>query len=200
VNTAPARRDRYHHGDLARALVTAAVERARAGGPQAVVLREVAREVGVSATSAYRHFANHADLLRAVQQRAQEELATALLADPVPDRTPDPSGFGRLRAQCRNYLRFTQDQPGLFRAAFGQDASAAMSSGSMHVLSDTLDDLVASGRVSPGRRAGAEISVWASVHGLAELLLEGPLSSLEAAERGVAVDDLLDFIVRGLTD
>jgi AcrR family transcriptional regulator len=199
VKTAPVRRDRYHHGDLARALVTAAVELARTGGPQAVVLREVAREVGVSATSAYRHFANHAELLRAVQERAQEELAVALLTDSVPDQATESSGFARLRAQCHNYLRFTQEQPGLFRTAFGDDASIAMSSGSMRVLSDTLDDLVATGRVSADRRTGAEISVWASVHGLAELLLDGPLNSLEAAARNVAVDSMLDFIERGLT-
>ena len=49
------RRDRYHHGDLANALTLAATDLAREGGPEAVVLRQAARQVGVSATAAYRH-------------------------------------------------------------------------------------------------------------------------------------------------
>jgi hypothetical protein len=55
-----AQRDSYHHGDLYNALVEAAVDLARSGGPEAVVLRKVARRVSVSVTSAYRHFASQA--------------------------------------------------------------------------------------------------------------------------------------------
>ena len=66
---------RYHHGDLANALTAAATELARDGGPEAVVLREAARKVGVSATAAYRHFAGHGDLIHAVKELAQERLA-----------------------------------------------------------------------------------------------------------------------------
>ena len=65
----------YHHGNLAAALVDAALEMAAEGGPQAVVLREVARRVGVSATAAYRHFAGQADLTEAVKHAALDRLA-----------------------------------------------------------------------------------------------------------------------------
>ncbi len=73
-------RGAYHHGDLRNALSAAAAELAREGGPEAVVLREAARRVGVSPTAAYRHFANHADLLKAVKHEALADLADALAA------------------------------------------------------------------------------------------------------------------------
>src|SRR3954462_15106324 len=84
-------RGSYHHGDLANALTTAATQLARDGGPEAVVLREAARKVGVSATAAYRHFAGYDDLIHAVKECAQDDLAeamrTELAASPsLPDR------------------------------------------------------------------------------------------------------------------
>jgi AcrR family transcriptional regulator len=202
VTTTPARRDTYHHGDLVRALVAAAVELARAGGPQAVVLREAARRVGVSATSAYRHFAGHADLLAAVRMEAQRELTAALRSEPVaevPGGGPGERAMARLHAACRGYLRFAQAQPGLYQAAFGTRADAAVRSESFGVLAETLDDLVAGGLMPAERRPGAEIGVWSSVHGLAELLVNGPMSSLDPSEREAAVRRMLEFITRALT-
>ena len=60
----------YHHGDLPNALADAATDLARGGGPEAVVLREAARRVGVSAAAAYRHYVGHCELLQAVKHRA----------------------------------------------------------------------------------------------------------------------------------
>ncbi|MEU2632095.1 TetR/AcrR family transcriptional regulator, partial [Kitasatospora sp. NPDC007106] len=82
----------YHHGNLREALIDAGVALARTGGPSAVVLRAVSREAGVSHNAAYRHFADHQDLLAAVAVRCMEQLGqlmvrrTAEVAedDPVP--------------------------------------------------------------------------------------------------------------------
>src|ERR671937_2295699 len=87
-----ASRGSYHHGDLANALTSAATDLAREGGPEAVVLREAARKVGVSATAAYRHFPSHSDLVHSVKGLAAEQLAQRMrteleastpLADPA---------------------------------------------------------------------------------------------------------------------
>ncbi|HKS99193.1 MAG TPA: TetR family transcriptional regulator, partial [Rugosimonospora sp.] len=75
------RRESYHHGDLANALTVAATDLARSGGPEAVVLREAARQVGVSATAAYRHFAGHGELIHAVKQAAQAGIADCMRAE-----------------------------------------------------------------------------------------------------------------------
>ena len=91
-STRPARR--YHHGDLRNALVTAAIALAREGGPEALVLREVARRTGVSAAAAYHHFASHEDLVQAVKAQSLDLLAErmrAAIADQEAS-APDPGG------------------------------------------------------------------------------------------------------------
>src|SRR5215475_7023933 len=93
-------RTSYHHGDLANALTSAATQMARDGGPEAVVLREAARKVGVSATAAYRHFSGHGDLVHAVKEHCDETLAASMRSaiesgDPLPD--PGEEAIRRLR-------------------------------------------------------------------------------------------------------
>ena len=106
---------RYHHGDLANALVAAGLELARAGGPETVRLRAVASEVGVSATAAYRHFAGLDGLARAVRDAARDRLAEAMAqsaAEAPPDR--------ELHALASGYVRFARTEPGMFRTAHCQ--------------------------------------------------------------------------------
>ena len=73
-------RDTYHHGDLRAALLTAGIGLAREGGPDAVVLREVTRVVGVAPNSAYGHFPTLTALKKAVAQRARADMAEAMSA------------------------------------------------------------------------------------------------------------------------
>ncbi|HAD46808.1 MAG TPA: TetR/AcrR family transcriptional regulator, partial [Alcanivorax sp.] len=49
--------DRYHHGDLRRALVDEALVLLAESGDGGFSLRELARRVGVTANASYRHFA-----------------------------------------------------------------------------------------------------------------------------------------------
>ena len=69
----------HHHGDLRRALVDAGVELARSAGAAAVVLREVARRLGVSPAAMYRHFPDREALLGEVAHVARRELAGRML-------------------------------------------------------------------------------------------------------------------------
>ncbi|PJE99776.1 TetR/AcrR family transcriptional regulator [Streptomyces carminius] len=115
----------YHHGDLRNALIEAATELARAGGPEAVVLRAAARRVGVSPTAAYRHFTGQGDLLRAVKARGQrwladtmEEVVGELVRGDGCDGDAGAAAEERVRAMGLGYLRFALAEPGLFRAAF----------------------------------------------------------------------------------
>src|SRR5438270_3313735 len=70
----------YHHGDLRAGLVDAGLELVRAQGPEALQLRAVTRAVGVSHNAAYRHFADHQDLVNAVAERCMAELAALMRA------------------------------------------------------------------------------------------------------------------------
>jgi AcrR family transcriptional regulator len=191
----------YHHGDLANALTAAATELARRGGPEAVVLREAARQVGVSATAAYRHFTAHTDLIDAVKDQALASLAAAMevelaateaLSDPAAD------GLRRLRALGSAYVGFALAEPGLFRTSCCRVDPARSMSGvagarAYVLLAEVLDDLVTHGVLAPSRRPYAEVVMWATVHGLAMLLLDGPLRILPEAERNQAVERTMEF-------
>src|SRR5258708_508524 len=86
-------RTTYHHGDLRNALIESAVELARTEGPDAVVLREVSRRVGVTAAAAYRHFGTLVDLLEEVKDRALVSLAEHIVEAraQVPETPSDES-------------------------------------------------------------------------------------------------------------
>jgi AcrR family transcriptional regulator len=203
-------RSSYHHGDLAHALGEAATHLAREGGPEAVVLREAARRVGVSATAAYRHFANHQDLIHAVKERAQGTLAERMEAE-VARRCRGGSAVQRLRAIGAAYVHFALAEPGLFRTAFcrtfepsepespdDEMSAGVFSARAYQLLSQTLDAVAEDGLIKPEHRQHAETAAWASVHGLAVLMLDGPLAALPPKEREVAIERTIDVVVAGI--
>ena len=205
--TAPGRRT-YRHGDLPAALLAAGVELARAGGPQAVGLREATRRVGVSPNAAYRHFADHHALLRAVCAAAMAQLARAMEReqDAVPDLPPQQTALARLRAVGAGYLRYAQDEPGLFRTAFSaadeltddDDPTGERGLPPFGLLNAALDELVDVGVLPPERRPGAELTAWSAVHGLSMLLIDGPLKHLDRASIDAAGQRLLDHVEAAL--
>jgi AcrR family transcriptional regulator len=207
----PPKRTTYRHGDLRHALIAAGTELARAGGPDAVVLREATRRVGVAPNAAYRHFADRRALLDAVCSAAQSLLAVAIENElarvPV---TGDPTGVARarLRAVGTGYIRFAQTEPGLFRTAFSVprdlgrvgDPSRAGASGlsPFLLLGSVLDELVDTGALPEERRPAAEFLAWSSVHGLSMLLIDGPLRALEQKQAHAIIERLLDMVEQGL--
>ncbi|MGH6657235.1 MAG: TetR/AcrR family transcriptional regulator [Actinocrinis sp.] len=228
-------RAHYHHGDLANALTSAGVALAREGGPDAVVLREAARRVGVSPTAAYRHFAGHEELRHAVKLRAQALLAEAMEAGiSAGPRFDDPAGEAQRRMGAIGwaYLHFALQEPGLFRTAFcftndtkqddvkhiapgdapkdrrdgAADKVAAWPSGienflqhkAFQILRENLDLLVDTGVLSPALRPLAEFPAWSSVHGLATLLLDGPLDVDDPDLLHAVAGKVLDGVMHGL--
>jgi AcrR family transcriptional regulator len=181
------------------------VNQARAGGPDAVVLREATRAVGVTPNAAYRHFADRDDLLAAVAWEATTLLAERMQRDLVAVAgRPGTMKWARARLSAigKAYLRFAHDEPGLFRTAFSAHtgAHAARSDGGesrtpLEILDEALDDLVTAGALPRSRRPQATSLAWAAVHGLAMLRLADALPDDAVG----ALDDALDrFIQRGL--
>ena len=205
----------YHHGNLRQALIDAGVELARTGGPNAVLLRAASREAGVSHNAAYRHFANHEDLLAAVAQRCMSQLSLLMIERMGSITTRDRArrAEARLGAIGRAYIEFARTEPGWFRTAFSSarahegagdapDAAPEDDAGVPNpydVLSAALDELVAAGAVTPERRVGAEYAAWSGVHGLSSLLLDGPLHDLPEPEVERAIGTVLAVISRGLS-
>ena len=206
----PAKRDTYRHGDLRRALIEAGTELARGGGPDAVVLREATRRAGVAPSAAYRHFDDRRALLDAVCSAAQAALAVAIEAELATVRSGGDAeaARARLRAVGAGYLRFARAEPGLFRTAFSasdnlRSAASPARAGEggltpFQLLSAALDGLVEAGVLPRERRPGAEFLAWSAVHGLAMLLIDGPLRGLDGAQAQDIGHRLVEMVEKGL--
>jgi AcrR family transcriptional regulator len=183
-------KESYHHGDLRNALIEAGLQLSSKSGPTAVRVRAAARAAGVTPTAAYRHFHDAADLLAAVRRRAFELLATAVSAEVDASRVGAPSD--RLEAIGRAYVAFALAEPGWYRTAFGPGAGsledARVQGTAFTLLGAVLDELVAAGELPSKRRPMADLAAWSAVHGLAMLLLDGPLTALapDAVEAVIA--------------
>ncbi|TCU92617.1 TetR family transcriptional regulator [Paracandidimonas soli] len=208
----PASRATYHHGDLRAALIESGLALVREGGPPALVLREVTRRAGVAPNAAYRHFANHQALFEAVRAAALGALARAIeaelrhaeaLADPV-ERARD-----MLAAVGRGYLGFAQAETGWFRTAFafGQHDVAVPTDPArtgekglnpFELLGYALDEMVQAKVLPAERRPGAEFLAWSAVHGLALLIIDGPLRHATSETRRGLGMRLLRMVELGL--
>ncbi|HTZ58577.1 MAG TPA: TetR/AcrR family transcriptional regulator [Acidobacteriaceae bacterium] len=204
------RRKTFRHGDLRNALLTAGLAMARAGGPDAVILREATRQAGVSPNAAYRHFASQAALLDAVRSACIAQLAAAIeeeMAKAGPGR--DPQAFARksLRAVGMGYLGFAMREPGLFRTAFSVPPAvdvpnpantASLGLNPFQLLSLALDRMQKSRLLSRKNRKDAEYLAWSTVHGLALLALEGPLHRMPREMVLALGERLIVMVGRGL--
>ena len=191
-------------------LIAAGVEMARTGGPDAVVLREATRMVGVVPNAAYRHFADHDALLAAVCTAAMGELAARMAAGVARVRGQPGNAAAarrRLRAIGVAYLDFAREEPGLFATAFSvpqrhaygpRDDATGQDRTPLGQLRTVLDELVDAGVLDGKRRDGIEYPIWSAVHGLAVLAGQGPLRGVPDATRRQVEELTLSFIEEGL--
>lgn len=194
---------RYHHGDLRRALLEAGLGHARTGGPDAVVLREVARACGVTVPAVYRHYANREDFLGALAMRCQAELAGR-----IDGASGEATGEDLLRIIGVEYIRFAVAEPGWFATAFSvpadltqaghPDAAASGARTPFALVNLALDQMVEAGQVSPARREHAEVACWSNVHGLSVLATAGPLRGLPVEAVEALAASVVENAIRGV--
>ncbi len=103
----------YHHGNLREALLRRAVQVIADSGVEAVSLRGLARDLGVSHAAPRRHFADRRALLAAL---AQEGFRRSLQAMEDGAREAGDDPIARHRALGRSYVRFACEDPAYFRA------------------------------------------------------------------------------------
>jgi AcrR family transcriptional regulator len=204
------RRKTFRHGDLHNALLAAGLEMARVGGPDAVILREATRQAGVSPNAAYRHFASQAALLDAVRSACLSKLAGAIeeeMKTTGPARNPQVLARKSLRAVGMGYLGFAMREPGMFRTAFSVPPpvhqqnpanTASMGLNPFQLLSLALDRMLESGLLTKKNRKDAEYLAWSTVHGLALLVLQGPLHKMPHQIVLALGERLVAMVERGL--
>lgn len=185
----------YHHGDLRRALVDEALRQIGARGIGDWSLREVAAALGVSHAAPYHHFRGRDELVAAVAAQGLERL-DALMAEGQRRAGADP--VDGLLAIGMAYVRFAVDRPDYFAAieaaAANPPAAAKRKSRRQTApapgptwmrLTAAVAACQRAGRLPAGDPTIVAVSLWALVHGLAELWKSGPLSQLPQAAGGL---------------
>jgi len=162
--------ERYHHGDLRSALIEEGLKRLTEGRAEDLSLRELARNVGVSATAVYRHFPDKAALLGALATVGDERLADAF-ATAMAKAKPGRDAFN---AMGRAYVRFALNNPSLFRMMMSPASGKAKMSNSKGraMLVQGIAGM-GGGKFSKQQALVHGLRAWAIVHGLAMLMLDG---------------------------
>ncbi|MER5855014.1 TetR/AcrR family transcriptional regulator [Streptomyces sp. NPDC059688] len=163
----------YHHGDLRAACLRAARELLEEDGSAGLSLRAVARRAGVSATAPYRHYADRDALVSAVAAQGYRELAEHLAA-----AHPAPASPDELAAVAVAYVRFALERPALFRVMFAEpcDPHNEERVAATAAISEYVRGIVR-GAFPGADEETLSTTVWALVHGLAFLHLDGKLDT-----------------------
>ncbi len=187
----------YHHGNLAEALVQAALDLIAKFGPAGFSFAEVTRAVGVSAAAPYRHFRDRDALMADIARRGFERFAGDL-AHAWNDGQPDPLSAFKTVGQA--YLAFARREPAYYAAMFDARLPPDMSRELSHaadrafaVLRRACEALIL--ELPQARRPPAlmmSLHVWALAHGIASLFGRG-----DAARRKVPMrpEDLLEAAI-----
>ncbi|MBU1304973.1 MAG: TetR/AcrR family transcriptional regulator [Alphaproteobacteria bacterium] len=175
----------YHHGDLRRALLDAALLILEREGETGLGLRDLARAVGVSPAAPYRHFDGRAGLLEALAVTGFQRFTRAM-ADVSLSQPSDP-----LAAMGKTYVLFALNNAALFRLMFSPQLKRDNRPG-LRMAADAAFATLrhVSGGDAPAGRIAA-LAAWARVHGLAVLLLDGQI----AIQAGEDIDVLVSQII-----
>ena len=162
------------------------------GGPDALSMREVARRAGCTHQAPYHYFANREAILAALVEAGFDELANRLCEAHDLVETEDLRTVAE--ASGNAYVEFALTNPGVFRIMFRRDMCDPAKFPGIQVASRrTYDELGRLARIRFGEHAirEHETALWASVHGLAVLLLDGLM-----ADEFPALEDRLAYARR----
>ena len=184
----------YHHGNLRGALLAAAERTVRERGVQALSLRELAREIGVSHGAPRRHFPDRQALLDALAESGFERLGAELRA--AGERAGDEFQ-PRLKATAAAYIRFATANPALLDLMF---ASKQRMQPSLHdamerafaVMIELVLQGQAIGRVQPGDPERVGLVLFSAVQGIAALLTAGMITPEQLDE--LTADAIANFM------
>ena len=173
---------RYHHGDLATALLDAAEAALKEHDAAALTVRALARRIGVTHMAAYHHYPHRASLLAAVAARGYENLGKAMAR-----RTRGLDPRSALRETGVAYVRYAVSHSAQFRLMFspdleelrGEEPLRSRAAQSFAIFSDCLR------RAAPPSAdiEAAATAAWALIHGASVLLLDRQLAGRSASAR-----------------
>jgi AcrR family transcriptional regulator len=184
--------------DLRRKVLEASLALIEEGGLDRLSMREVARKAGVSHQAPYHHFGDRAAILAAIATEGfgmlQQELSRSLDEHAASQRSA-------LAAVARTYVDFALRHPGHFRVMFRSDAvpienypeALENADAAFGALVQAIDRSFAG--EPPEARRNLAFACWAFTHGLATLLLDGPLARRSGTPKG-RQGELADKVIK----
>lgn len=193
-----AKKKAYHHGDLRNAIITEATARARIDGESAIVLREIAPQLGVSATAAYRHFTNRQQLVEEVSAQGFLAMSEQIAAPQPAGAEVDPvvAAYVALRNASIVMVHFAAAEPAWARMMIETIGdSEAVSTAAQKVrgqLQDLLDRGIEVGTFLPGTTVREARVYWAGIDGLSShaMFRVLPMDTAEAKRATARTIDL----------
>jgi AcrR family transcriptional regulator len=158
----------YHHGDLRRSLLAAAVSAIEESGPAALSLRDLARRAGVSHAAPAHHFGNKAGLLTALATEGYQGLADALAAA--------RESTGELLEIGVAYVRFAVEHRAHFEVMYRPDLYHREDP-DLRAARDRAGESLRAGLSAQARPTSGPtgVAAWSIVHGFAALWVSGVL-------------------------
>jgi AcrR family transcriptional regulator len=185
----------YHHGNLRAALVEAGLELLEKGETADFSLRELARQVGVSANATYRHFANKEALMAAMAAEGFRRFTVAL----AEGASGPATATDRFIGAGHGYVRFARQNPALFRLMFSRFTPSNTHNAELNDTATLAYSVLKAGvatmrgvSIDDPAVAVAALHAWSIVHGLSHLILDGQIKESDAA-----LEALVDAVIRG---
>ena len=175
--------------DLRSELLRTSRELLDESGPSALSMREVARRTGCTHQAPYHYFANREAILAALVCEGFDELADRLAV--AHEGLGDADLHAVLVASGNAYVEFALRHPGVFRVMFRPDVCDPERFPEVVQAGDRARRelaRLAKAVMGDGVQVEAEVLIWSGVHGLASLLLDGPL-----AGEFSSTEDRIDF-------
>ncbi len=196
----------YHHGDLRRGLIDAALELVEEAGPEGVSVREAARRAGVSPGAPFRHFESRDALMTAVAEEAQRRFRVEI--DAALAEAPPGDPLARFRKLGLAYLRWAMRNPAHFEIIssgryFNHDRAAALSRDNAGLIGMTgrlLAEAFAAGQLRVADLKQVQLAGRALVYGFARMNIDGHLPRWGVAETDVerSAEAILDLFIEGI--
>ncbi|HIV71553.1 MAG TPA: TetR/AcrR family transcriptional regulator [Candidatus Aquabacterium excrementipullorum] len=190
--TPPASSTPYHHGNLRAALIEVGLQALRDKPAHELSLRDLARQVGVSANAAYRHFADKEALLMALAAEGFRRFTQAQVQAAIAGDTP----LTMFKSAGQAYVRFARDNAALFQLMFGRFPAKERSPELVETSEASFSGLIGLAALHaglpqdhPAVRIRA-LTAWSFVHGLSHLVLDGQLDKF-----GDDIDTLVDVLI-----
>ncbi|MFF1816348.1 TetR/AcrR family transcriptional regulator [Kribbella sp. NPDC058245] len=187
-------------GPTRAAIVAAAGALLESGGPEAVTLRAVGADAGVSRSAAYRHFVDKAELLRALAATTLNDLAARIRRDAT-EEGPGSS----LHRGCAAYLAYALEQPHRYQLIFGDapltEPGAALESAAddaMLSIRELVAEAQAQGELPTGPTREVATVVWVLLHGLAQLQITNHLHEPRTLNGTTGLPTLLTLALTSL--